>query len=32
MGFPEVFRKHDFDLISSRESLPWEAGVKEGRR
>lgn len=21
MGFPEVFKKHDFDLVSSRESL-----------
>lgn len=32
MGFPEVFRKHGFDLISSRESLLGQARVKEGRR
>jgi len=32
MGFPAVFKQHDFDLISSGESLLWEAGVKEGRR
>lgn len=32
IGFPEVFTKHDFDLVSSRESLQWEAGVREGRR
>lgn len=32
MGFPEGFRKHDFDLIGSRESLLREAGVKKGRR
>lgn len=30
MGFPEGFRKHDFDLLGSRESLLREAGVKEG--
>lgn len=32
MGFPEGFRKGDFDLVGSRESLLREAGVKEGRR
>lgn len=24
-GFPEVFKKRDFDLINSSESLLWEA-------
>lgn len=32
IGFPGVFKKHDFDLVSSRESLLWEAKVKKGRR
>lgn len=31
-SFPEVFKKHDFDLVSSRESLLWDAGVKERKR
>lgn len=32
MGFPEGFRKGDFDLVGSRKSLLREARVKEGRR
>lgn len=32
MSYPEVLKKHDFDLASSRESLLWDAGVKEGKR